>query len=121
MWARETSPGRGRLPPPYQPRAGDSVVRRPEGTVGHELSSRVEDAADAVHGSGLERLGEAHLRKNRWDSFGQHGFSGTRWTDHEDVVPSGTGHFESSPGRLLAFDIPQIRERTIRGSIELFS
>ena len=87
---------------------GDGVVGRAEGAMGDEAVVAVEDAGDGVDLGGLEGFFEAQRREDGGQALGEHGFAGAGRADHEDVVATGGGDFESALGYVLAADVAEV-------------
>ena len=74
-------------------------------------SPLIEQPGQGMDHRGFKRLGWAE----RWQEAGQarrqHGFSRSRRTDHQHVMPPGPGNFQGAFGPLLAFDVGKILGR----------
>jgi len=93
---------------PDQARVGDGVMRGAKRTQADESGARIEHARHAVNLGGLQRFFERKRRQDGGHAFRQHGFSGPRRADHQDVVTTGAGDFERSFGGLLAANVFEI-------------
>src|SRR6185312_12619155 len=91
LWARETSPGRGTMPPPIKP-ASEIVVGRAKWTYTHKSCSGLEYSGDAMNFCRLQRLFESQRRENRWHALGEHRLSRSGRADHQDVMSTGACH-----------------------------
>jgi len=101
-------PGPGNSAAADEPRVRDGVVRRSEGTPGHQGLAGFQAPHDAVDLGGLQGLFEAPRRQHRAQAPGQHGLAGPGRTQHQDVVAAGGGDEQGPFHRLLAPDVPEI-------------
>lgn len=82
---------------------GGSKRASPDEAVGiPRFASRRIDAGD------FDGFFKGEGGKNGGETTGEHGFAGTRWTSHEDVMTTGGGDFEGSDGLRLTFHIAEI-------------
>src|ERR1700678_4437046 len=72
------------------------MVGSAKGTAGDEGLAGFEQAHDAVDFGCLKRFFEGQRRQNGGEAFGEHGFTGARRTDEEDVVAAGGGDFQGA-------------------------
>ncbi len=86
----------------------DGVVRGTIRARADEAAGVVEDAGDTVDARGFDGFVEGHGRKNGGNALGEHGFSGARRADEQNVVRAGAGDFKSALGGLLTSNIAQI-------------
>jgi hypothetical protein len=93
---------------PDEARVGDGVVWGAEGALSDETGFGVEDAGDGVNFGGLEGFFKGEGREDGREAAGEHGFAGAGRADHEDVVATGGGDFESALGGLLAADVGEV-------------
>jgi hypothetical protein len=61
----------------------------------------------------FERLFESERRQDGRHALGQHGLTRAGRADHEDVVATGTGNFESTLGGLLAANVLEIHKEVL--------
>ncbi len=101
--------GPGKMTAADQARIGYGVVGRAERPSRDHGLIFFQHAGHAEDLGGFDGLVKADGRKDRGDAFGQHGFSGTRRADHDQVVPAGSGHFQGALGQLLSHDFGIIR------------
>ena len=73
---------------------------KPIGVAG--FSGRAVDAGD------FDCFSEGEGREDCGEPPGEHGFAGSGWAGHEDVVASGGGNFEGTNGLGLTFDVVKI-------------
>jgi len=101
-------PGFRDLSSSNQARIGYRVVRTSKRSGHDEGAVGWDQPHYAVDLCGFKALLKIHIRQNRWEPFGEHGFSGTRRADHDDIVPAGRGHFQTTLHVLLALHIVEI-------------
>lgn len=68
-----------------QSRVRYRVMRRAIGTGGQEGPLRIQEPRDRMDLRGIDRLVLGHVRHDRRDALGQHGFSGPGRADHQHV------------------------------------
>ncbi len=97
----------------------DGVVGGAEGAGGDEGGGFAEEAGGAVDFGGFDGFFFAHAGHEGDDAFGDHGFAGAGWADHEEVVAAGDGDFHGTLGVVLAFDIGEVEVVVAGGGEEL--
>ena len=94
---------------------GDGVVRRAEHPPGDQRLTGGEQTEDRVDLGDFEGFLEGLRRQDRRNAAGQHGLAAAGRSDHQDVVPTGRGDFESPLDMPLAAHFGEIN--LIPGSI----
>jgi hypothetical protein len=84
------------------------MVRRAEGAAGGELATH-QLAGQRVHHGDFQHLLRGQRRQDRGQPRRQHGLSGPRGADHQQIVSAGGGDLEDSLGAFLAFDVFEVR------------
>ena len=59
---------------------------------------------------GCQCFADGHGGQNGGKAFGEHGFAGSGRSDHDDVVPTGSGYFEGAFGGFLSADFRKVGE-----------
>ncbi len=59
--------------------------------------------------SAFQGFGQREGRQNCWNALGQHCFSASWWTNQQQIVASCRGNFQGTLGRLLTFDIDEVK------------
>ena len=86
----------------------DRMVGRAKGSCGDERLIRGERTRHAVDAGGFQRFLWSEGRQDAWKSLGQHGFTGPRWSDQQDVVSAGRGDFQGAFGVRLSANVGEI-------------
>ena len=103
LCARETSPGRGMIPPPIRPASeivwcgARKVARRPARQLHRAHRPRCESWC-------LQRLFKRERRKDSGNALGQHGFTRAWRPDHKNVVSARADEISSA---RLAVNCPR--------------
>jgi len=93
-----------------QSSVGDGVVRRTERACGEKGVFVIEKSGDGVNLGRFDGFGFRHGWHDAGEAFGEHRFTGARGADHQDVVSTSDGDFESAFDVVLAFDVGKVRE-----------
>ena len=86
----------------------DGVMRRAKRARAHEAARVFEKSGNAVDARGFDGFFERHRRQDGGNALGEHGLSGTRRTDEQNVVAAGAGNFEGALGGHLAAYVAKI-------------
>jgi hypothetical protein len=87
---------------------GNGMVWGAEGTGVEKAFFRIQHAGDGMDLGGFDRIFLRHFRHDGGDALGEHGFPGSRWADHQQVVSAGRGDFQGAFDMMLAFDFLKI-------------
>src|SRR5256885_7418894 len=82
-------------------------------TYANQTSTMIEYASHAMDFRRLQSFFERERRQNCWNALGQHGLSGARRADHQNVMTAGTGDFEGAFSRLLSANILKINRKML--------
>ena len=82
----------------------------------HQASIVLYPTRHGVDFGGFQCFPHGHGRQNTGQSFGQHGFSRSGWTNQNNVVPSSRRNFHTAFNGFLAFHIREIKF----GKIQVF-
>src|SRR5499427_7539995 len=94
---------------PDEPSSRDRVMRRAEGALAHEPMPGREQAHHAPHGGHLDGLLQGERRKDAAEPPGEHGLAGSWRPDHDQVVTSRGGDFESALCPKVAAHVGEIQ------------
>src|SRR6202000_2893916 len=110
LWARETSPGLARRPPPVRAameaewcglRKGRARVRAPR-AISPATEWTMEVSSSSAGDSGGQRAGQA---------LGEHRLARAWRADEQQVVAAGGGDLQRPLGAFLALDVAQVGAR----------
>jgi hypothetical protein len=87
---------------------GDGVVWGSEGSVGNETLVAIEDAGNRVNLGGFQSLFKAQGRQDGGEALGEHGLAGAGRPNHEDIVATGSGDFQSTLRYMLAANVAEV-------------
>ena len=91
-----------------QSNVADGVVRRSKRARRHERLLGREQASDTMDFCRLNCFLDRHRRDDGRDTLGQHRFTGTRRTNHQNVMAAGDRDFDGTLNVTLSFDIAEI-------------
>ena len=83
------------------------MVRRPERWLAPATRLH-RQARNGMHAGNFHGRGIIERGQNAGKPAGQHAFAGARRAEEQKVMATGCGHFQRSPGYLLAPDIRQV-------------
>ena len=84
------------------------MVRVAVGRSGDELVGKVE-TSKRVHRGYFQRVMQSKIRKQAWDTLGEHGLADSWWAMEEHVMPTRRGYFAGPLGLDLTDDICQVK------------
>src|SRR5579884_772073 len=92
----------------------DCVVWRAERSQAYQARSGIKHSGDAMNFGRLECFFKSERREYRRDALGKHRLAGSGWTNHENVVTAGTGHFKGALGSLLSPHVFEVDGKMLR-------
>ena len=97
-----------------KPRIRYRVVRSAKRPARQQSDAARKQPGDAMDLRGLYRFLKSQWRQDSGEALREHRFTGAWRADHQNIVPAGRSHFQSTLGAGLATDIAEIRKRLIR-------
>src|SRR5215471_10750403 len=104
---------------PDEPSSRDRVMRRAEGSLAHEPMPGREQAHHAPHGGHFDGFLQGERREDAAEAAREHGLAGSWRPDHDEVVTSRGGDFESALCPKVAAHVGEIQALvSVRGAVQ---
>lgn len=87
---------------------GDGMVGIAKRTARGEALTGEGFAGGGIDTQDIEEFGFHEGREDGGNPFGDHGFTGTRWTEEEEIVATGGGDLDGAAGGSLSLDVGKI-------------
>lgn len=85
------------------------MVRGTKGPGGKECLFAFQSAKGRIDLSGLQAFVRMEGGKDGGEALGQHGFPGSRWPQHQQVVSSSSGDYKGPFGIFLTANIGKVK------------